>query len=242
MLAGRFHVLDWAAQAEGRVQRAEWQAWAGAAVPDSAPPPARPGLPMMLRRRLTPLGQAAIASAYQAGADAGMHYVFASRHGEFRRSLRLLETLAQGEGLSPADFSLSVHNALAGLLSIATGARAGHTAIAAGADSFAAGLLEATALLAAQPAARVLLVYFDEDLPPPFAGLVPEPPAGALALAVLLGTAGGEPVAFSTAAEPAATARPTTAQAEDFLHFLASGQQAGSAAGGRMRLEWRRAA
>lgn len=246
MLAACFQVLDWAAQAEGRAHQAAWREWAGAPASTATPPLERPGLPMLLRRRLTPLGQSAIAAAYQAGAAAGLHYIFASRHGEFRRSLRLLQSLAQGEALSPADFSLSVHNALAGLLSIATGARAGHTALAAGADSFAAGLVEAAALLAAQPAARVLLVYFDDDLPPPFDSLAPGPPAGPLALALLLAApqpqGGGEAVAFSAQAEPGAPALPTTAQAEAFLRFLASGQAAAVAPGGRLRLEWRRAA
>ena len=204
---------------------------------------------MLLRRRLTPLGQAAIGAAHAVGADASMLYVFASRHGEFQRSLRLMVALARGEGLSPADFSLSVHNALAGLLSIAEGAHAGHTAIAAGPDSFAAGLLEAVALLAAQPTARVLLVYYDDDLPAPFASLQNEAPVGALALAVLLVSplanpddqAGGETLAFSAIAQPAGPSRPTISQAEDFLRFLAGTEAQGTAAGGRMALEWRRA-
>ncbi len=234
MLAASFRVLDWAAHAAGRAERA----------PRDTAVPERPGMPMMLRRRLTPLGQAAIATAYQAGAEAGLHYVFTSRHGEFARSLRLLETLAAEQPLSPADFSLCVHNALAGLLSIATQAQAGHTAIAAGPDSLAAGLLEAAALLADNPSRPVLLVYFDDDLPPPYATLQPEPAAGALALAVLLGPgeAGEGAIRFLASPQPSAPQAATAAPANAFLAFLAEGLPHAEASGARMRVEWRRAA
>jgi hypothetical protein len=209
---------------------------------------------MMLRRRLTPLGQAAIAMAYEVGADAGMHYVFTSRHGEFTRSLRLMEALAAGQPLSPAEFSLCVHNALAGLLSIGTHAQAGHTAIAAGPDSLAAGLLEVAGLLAADPGTPVLLVHFDGDLPAPFDALQPEPVAGPLALAVLFGGAGrgdggqghegqaGTPIHFT--ATPQAPGQPasTAGTALALLRFLAEGLPSAQAAGARLHLEWRRAA
>jgi len=43
-----------------------------------------------------------------------------------------MEGLVAGEGVSPAEFTLSVHHALVGLLSIAQSNRRGHTALAAG--------------------------------------------------------------------------------------------------------------
>ncbi len=234
MLAVSFRVLDWAAQAAGQMQRA--------ATGEAS----HHGMPMMLRRRLTPIGQAAIAVAYGAGAHKGVHYVFTSRHGEFGRSLRLLEALAAAQPLSPADFSLCVHNALAGLLSIATRAHAGHTAIAAGPDSLAAGLLEAAALLASNPATPVLLVYFDDDLPAPYDSLLPEAVTGPLALAVLLGPVGDCEVegviSFVAAPQPAAPQAATAAPANAFLRFLAESLPSIQASGARMKLEWRRAA
>jgi hypothetical protein len=223
-MATPFTLLNWAARAPGRSAQADWCAWAGrtGAVAESA---AAPELPMMLRRRLTPIGQAALAAAAEAGAPAEARYVFCSRHGEFVRTARLLTAVAQDEPLSPADFSVSVHNALAGILSIANGARAGHTAIAHGNDSFAAGLLEAVATLAADQATPVLLVYFDDDLPPPYDSL-DAPAEGVLALAVLLGgdAADGEKLLLSF--EPADAPMSCTPQAPalDFIRFLAAAE------------------
>ncbi len=201
-------------------------------------------MPMMLRRRLTPIGQASISAAYQAGADAAVHCVFTSRHGEFARSLRLLETLAAHQPLSPADFSLCVHNALVGLLSIATRAHAGHTAIAAGPDSLAAGLLEAAALLTRQPSTSVLLVYFDDDLPVPFDALQPEPRVGPVALALLLGAPRPDAanIRFAATPQPPNPSAGTAAPALALLRFLAEDLAVVSASGSRLMLEFGRGA
>jgi len=233
VLVVSFQVLDWAAHADGRLRQST-EAGARAAPP---------AMPMMLRRRLTPLGQAAIAAAYGAGAKAGVHYVFASRHGEFQRSLRVLEALAAEQPLSPADFSLCVHNALAGLLSIATGALAGHTAIAAGPDSLAGGLLEAAALLAADPATPVLLAYFDDDLPAPYDAFQLEPAAGPLALAVLLGSPSVDCAAIQFVATPrlSAPSSATALPARAFLRFLAENLPSAEAGGARFQVAWCRA-
>lgn len=238
MLARSFHVLDWAAQAEGRAQRAAWPA---AVLREGT---AGSGLPMLLRRRLTPLGQAAIATACEVGADAAMHYVFTSRHGEFARSLRLLEALANHQPLSPAEFTLCVHNALPGLLSIARHAMAGHTAIAAGPDSLAGGLLEVAGLLAVDPATPVLLVHFDDDLPAPYDALRREPAAGPVALAVLFGAAdrGGLPIQVSATPQPWNPRATTAGAALGLLRFLRDGLPSLGVEGARLRLEWRRAA
>jgi len=113
-------VLDWAARARGREHKAQWYEWAGAAMAceDAAPCPL--DMPMLLRRRAGRIGQRAIAAAYEVGAPSQARYIFCSRHGDFRRTAGLLHAVAAGEPLSPAEFSVSVHNALAGLLSIAT--------------------------------------------------------------------------------------------------------------------------
>ena len=234
MLLVSFQVLDWAAHADGRLRQ----------FTEAGAKAMQPAMPMMLRRRLTPLGQAAIAAAYGAGAKAGVHYVFASRHGEFQRSLRVLEALAAEQPLSPADFSLCVHNALAGLLSIATSALAGHTAIAAGPDSLAAGLLEAAGLLAADPMTPVLLAYFDDDLPAPYDIFQPEPATGPLALAVLLGSPSAEAAAIRFVATPclSASSSATALPARVFLRFLAENLPTAEAIGGRLQVAWCRAA
>ena len=244
MATARLRILDWAARAEGRESKAEWQAWAGAAAA-LAGARAAAAMPMMLRRRLGPLGQRAIAAAYETGADAGARYIFASRHGDLRRTATLLASLAARETLSPAEFSVSVHNAFAGLLSIATQATAGHTAIAAGPDSFAFGIVEAMGCLMAAPAERVLLVYYDEAPPAPYGELSIATGEG-LALALLL-AADRDPAADSgtlaeiAVATSAGAPTETTRQGFDCLRFLASGEATRYSAGGRINLEWRRA-
>ncbi len=222
----RFDLLDWAALAPDRKSRAAWQVWAGRPG-DSAEAAASVELPMMLRRRLTPIGQAALAAAAQATAPTAARYVFCSRHGEFSRTARLLTAVAAAEPLSPTDFSVSVHNALAGMFSIANDARAGHTAIANGNDSFAAGLIESVATLAADPATPVLLVYFDDDLPPPYDAL-DTPEHGALALAVLLGGPGRGGAGLSLELTPSTAPPPRTPQhqALEFIRFLAGDEPA----------------
>lgn len=243
MMSSHFRVVNWAARASGRESRAQWQGWAGAAADAMTNTPGK-DLPMMLRRRLTATGQAALAAAGEANAPQDARYVFCSRHGEFTRTIRLLQAVAERESLSPADFSVSVHNALAGILSIAAQSQEGHTAIAHGPDSFAAGLIEAIGLLTVYADMPVLLVYFDDDLPPPYNEIEPPESEGGLALAVLL-SAGGEvglPVqlGISTAADEAQDG--TTRQALDFVRFLASGEAERSTAGGAFDLRWCRAA
>ena len=94
--------------------------------------------------------------------------VVSSRHGEFARTLSIMDSINGGTEVSPADFTLSVHHALAGLLSIAAKSTEGHTAIAAGRESLFAALLEAAACQAEQPGRPVLLMHYDEPLPEPY--------------------------------------------------------------------------
>jgi hypothetical protein len=87
--------------------------------------------------------------------------VFTSAHGDLAIVDYLCATLASDPtALSPTRFHLSVHNAAAGHWSIAAADRAPSTALAAGDDSFALGLLEAATMAIAERRA-VLLVAFD---------------------------------------------------------------------------------
>jgi hypothetical protein len=120
---------------------------------------------MMLRRRFEALLRQALERASSLPDTSAAKYVVASRHGDYSRLMRLLEALAQDQALSPTDFSLSVHNALAGVLSIAKGNVVGHTAIAGGPETFLAGLTESLVCLAAEPQQPVILLFYDEPLP-----------------------------------------------------------------------------
>lgn len=163
-----FCIRDWFAWKPGLESRGDWLRRAGACPTDASTAwenNAIVPLPMMLRRRVSGFGQKVVGAALAMPAAREARYVFASRHGEFATTLRILENLHQRSAPSPADFSMSVHHALAGLLSIQTGDKAGHTTVSAGRDTFGYGLLEAAALVADQPAQSALLVYYDEPLP-----------------------------------------------------------------------------
>ena len=235
-----FHVADWAAVSSTRSEKQDWIGWLRGEAPESS----RPGiaLPANLRRRITPIGQMAFRAAQGVGRSAQARFIFCSRHGEFRRTKALLETLAAREEPSPAEFSLAVHNALAGILSIEWKNDAAHTAIAAGADSFGFGLVEAGACLKARPAEPILLVYFDEGLAEEY-GELGEGQETGLALALLLtpGGAGGNDVLLSLAPRPQrAPVRPATDQALDFMRFMLSNETERISSGSSIEWRWHR--
>lgn len=141
--------------------KAEWTAAAECPKPDVS------FVPPMERRRLTSLERAALSVAHRAlgGADArGLPVVFASRWGEIGTTLKLMRQMHDEGEMSPAGFSCSVHNAAPGHLSILLGDTASYTAIAAGADSYDAGLLEASTY-----PGKVLFVYAEEETPEMYA-------------------------------------------------------------------------
>jgi hypothetical protein len=111
--------------------------------------------------------------------------VFASRHGALNRTVELLTALANGEMLSPTVFSLSVHNSVAGLFSIARGDRGAATAMAAGLDTLGLSILEGANMIAAG-AEQVLVTYADERIPPPYRQFVPEAANHPFAVSLLL--------------------------------------------------------
>ena len=92
-------------------------------------------LPAMLRRRCTPLTRIMLRAAFDACPEAELRAevrtVFASRHGSINESIELIECVARGLPLSPAKFSHTVHNAQAGLFSIAAGNRRASSSLAA---------------------------------------------------------------------------------------------------------------
>ena len=123
----------------------------------------------MLRRRLGPLGRGMLHCAGRVSEGLGpLSSVFASRHGDVARTTPILEDLARGLPPSPTLFSMNVHNAVAGVWSIARQDPSPSTSLAAGPETFGWGLLEAFSLHAAKPANPVLFVYGEDPLPPPF--------------------------------------------------------------------------
>jgi hypothetical protein len=162
----QFSISAHAAWAPGVATPEEWDAWATSPrrIGDG-PDPAVKAMPAMLRRRAGFLGKMALEVAYACvDGQTGIPTVFCSRHGEVTRAVELLGELAQGEALSPTAFGLAVHNASAGLFSIARADRANHIALAGAGATIEHGVLEACGLLA-DGAPQVLLVAYDAPLP-----------------------------------------------------------------------------
>jgi hypothetical protein len=134
------------------------------------------------RRRLSVLARGFCHCAHRLDPPAQARTVFASRHGEAARTLAVFKDLAAQAEVSPALFSLSVHNAVPGLWSILAGSRAPVSALAAGPETFLWGLVEALATYRAAPSAPVLFVFAEDRLPDPWADPVPRGVPHALAL------------------------------------------------------------
>jgi hypothetical protein len=156
-------------------------------------------MPAALRRRAGRNDRLGLEAAY-ALAPQGLELpsLFASRHGQVARSAVLLSALAEGSPLSPMDFSLSVHNASAGLFAIARGDRSASTSLAAGGEELAAGLLDAAGQLL-EGAPQVLLVAHDEP-PPALYDARWDREEGVFGLGLRLGSDGGPTLTVSLTA------------------------------------------
>jgi hypothetical protein len=119
----------------------------------------------MLQRRLTPLAKAVFNVAdHCIKTGEAMPVVFSSAQGELDKSLAMLKAIQAGEELSPTAFSLSVHNAIAGLFSIAYGNHQEITVIASGQEGIAPAFIDALGILH-EGAAEVLVILYDEPVP-----------------------------------------------------------------------------
>jgi hypothetical protein len=152
------------------------------AVPDRA-------IPTLHRRRMSTLSKMAVQAALEATEEERPDFlVFCSQHGELARTRDLLAAIVTRSELSPMSFSQSVHNASAGLFTIATKSQVPATSLAAGAGTFAYGWIETAAFLAANPAKRALLVSYDEQLPQEYRAYTTQQQRQ-YSLALLLGSA-----------------------------------------------------
>jgi hypothetical protein len=165
-------------------------------IPQPTVLPTPDGLPPAERRRLGRVVKLALGVGMQATANAGadpatLAAVFASSGGDGYNCHEICQALSLEERLiSPTRFHNSVHNAAAGYWSIATGSRAASNAVCAYDASFAAGLLEAVTQVVVDQA-RVLLVAYDAQYPPPLFVKRPIPEAFGVALVLApVGTAG----------------------------------------------------
>lgn len=160
-----FTLSHWAAWAPGISSPSQWAHWAPQ-HPSSDETPDVSWLPALQRRRLSPLARGVFHVVNEIALQhdvSGLPTVLASRHGEIARTQTLLENIGDQEPLSPAAFSLSVHNAIGGQLSIALGNRQPMSCVALGEEGLGAALLEAVCLQ--EDNLPVLVLIYDGPLP-----------------------------------------------------------------------------
>jgi len=168
MVKIEFNIKDWLALSPGLSNKEDWQNWLDKSKlwPGEADQVPADLIPPMMRRRMSHLSKIAVQTALQISQDKPVDYiVFASRHGELTRTVKLLEDIMNGEDASPMAFSQSVHNTAAGLFTIASKRATPVTSLAAVENSLSSALIEAYCYLAENPEHNVLLVDFDEPLP-----------------------------------------------------------------------------
>lgn len=99
-------------------------------------------IPMMMRRKLSALGKAALSVMYDIYEHNDIKLVFASNYGELDRVKKLLEQKKLDGEISPSGFSSSVHNAVVGLFSLLNKIKSSYNTISAGENTLSAGILE----------------------------------------------------------------------------------------------------
>jgi len=123
-------------------------------------------IPTSQRRRLPAFTRDILRCALPLMRDApDRPIILSSPHGDMASTATLLTDITKREPLSPSLFGLSVHNAPIGALSLCLDGPGDQTALAGGAATLSAGLLEAYARLVTAEAAEVLLIHADEKLP-----------------------------------------------------------------------------
>lgn len=184
----------------------------------------------MMRRRLSSLSRMALRVAHDCvDTQPQVRMVFASRHGELRRTTDILHDIEAGKPVSPNAFSLSVLNAMPGLYGIARHDQSPVTAISAGPETLGYALLEAYAQYMEQPSAPVLIVYADEPSDAAYGAPAQEVQNGACALLLDAGQATAGHLTCSVWADEApekASERHFATQSEALYSCLDAGHAA----------------
>jgi Beta-ketoacyl synthase, N-terminal domain len=192
----------------------------------------------MVRRRLSTLSRAALKVANDCVADRPqVRIVFASRHGELRRTTDILRDISADSPVSPTSFSLSVLNAMTGIFGIARGDRTAASALSAGTETLGYALLEAHAQYATDTSKPVLLVYADEPADPAYGTIEEEVHGGALA--ILLDASAVGHLSCSRRIVPAAGGAQNRSDASSDTSFTSQSQAVHHCLGERTAARWR---
>lgn len=193
-------------------------------------------LPMMQRRRLSPLAKAACAVAWNCRAAAGeMPGIFYSAHGESSYYFDMLEDMSAGEAVSPSRFSLCVHNAIAGQFSLYSENPLPYIALAGGSDGLFAGFLEAAGLLLDVP--QVMLVCYEQPLPAIYHPYVESSPH-TWALAMVLSTLDDSALKLRLRRQALAGIANSTHAEAGLIQAILSGQPSGECRYQRACWQW----
>ncbi|GAA5017338.1 beta-ketoacyl synthase chain length factor [Acinetobacter puyangensis] len=126
-------------------------------------------IPAIQRRRLSSLAKLALHAARSCllSLDTSVDYiVWSSRYGDEKKTVSILNDIAESQAISPTQFSTSVHNAIAGLYSILFQDDTPSVSLSSHASYvWQDCVLDAYAFLTSQQKQQVLVVYYDESLP-----------------------------------------------------------------------------
>lgn len=184
----KFRIDNWSAWTETRSSPEQWVAWSRGQDAGEIPTEPDTGMvPAMQRRRMSRFSKIMVSTAIQCIGEIRESplCVFATRHGELTRTLKIIGDIVSGRDVSPTDFSMSVHNTALGLYSMFSKNKLPSTLVVAGQDTFCSAMLEASIFLDRFPGNKVLLVYADEPVPEPLVSF-DELPKEAISLALLL--------------------------------------------------------
>lgn len=162
-----FSVNKWSAWAPGLISTGDFKDWASGLKDinkDFSLIPEVEKIPAMQRRRLSQLTKSSLKVALDLTENGeNIPSIFSSRYGEWSQTLKLLQSLSAGEGMSPAGFSMSVHNTAAGAYSIINQNKAPYIALAGGDKTFDSSILEAISRLKKEE--KILVVIAEENMP-----------------------------------------------------------------------------
>ena len=182
-------------------------------------------IPAAFRRRMGKLERLAVRCTL--GLLAGgttARIIFCSRYGNIETLGAMFGSIAAGEAISPMAFSGSVHNAAAGLIAQIRNERIAHTALAAGANTFKAGLVEAYAALATENCRDVVVCFADLLLPELYQPYEVEHQLG-LALAIRVTPAAGDETGITVRAGRVGALEVLTQLQQGESTFLVRGEE-----------------
>lgn len=235
------NLWDWVLIAPGISNREEAIQWikAGCAWPEESPAFKADKVPPLVRRRISRLSSLGLQAALTLADDQEIDYgVFSSRHGELTRTVQLIQDILSGLDASPTAFSQSVHNTTSGLFTIITKRAIPVTSIAAGHDAFHEAMIDGHGYLNQHPDHTVLVLDFDEPMPPPYPREEPAHYAGH-AVGLLL-RAGQEWTCRGTRC--AGTTVPDIPPSVDFLRAHVLGASRWESVSPRHRWKWTKTA